>query len=168
MVPLPVRYANREETGTATNPPIVSISHAVNPLIPLTFQNKQRHKPSAPGLVSDSPHPVGGEGVGSSAPMSAGCARAKKPGGWIPRGSLRRSMDDLCLLAARFLCGPLSHVRRAPSAAMSAAVIRSGPNPGPLPGGRVENGCAGRRRPFPTVTSRADQKGGQGQASSKR
>jgi hypothetical protein len=32
----------------------------------------------------------------------------------------------------------------------------------------VENGCAERRRPFPTVTSRADQKGGQRQASSKR
>jgi hypothetical protein len=33
-------------------------------------------------------------------------------------------MDGLRLLAARFLCGPLSHVRRASSAAMSAAVIR--------------------------------------------
>ena len=124
MVPLPIRCANREETGTATNPPIVSISRAANPLIPLTFQKSQRHKPSAPGPVSDSSHPVGGEGVGSSAPMSAGCGRAMKPGGRIPRGSLRRSMDGLRLLAARFLCGPLSHVRRASLAAMSAAVIR--------------------------------------------
>jgi len=33
-------------------------------------------------------------------------------------------MDGLRLLAARFLCGPLSHVRRAPTAAMSSAVIR--------------------------------------------
>ena len=108
MVPLPIRYANREETRTAANPPIVSISHAANPLTPLIFQNKQRHKPSAPGPVSDSSHPVGGEGVGSSAPMSAGCGRAMKPGGRIPRGSLRRSMDGPRLLAARQWSGPLA------------------------------------------------------------
>ena len=53
-------------------------------------------------------HPVGGEGVGSSAPMSAGCGRAMKPGGRIPRGSLRRSMDGLRLLAARQWSGPLA------------------------------------------------------------
>jgi hypothetical protein len=33
-------------------------------------------------------------------------------------------MDGLRLLAARFLCGPLSHVRRASLAALSSAVIR--------------------------------------------
>ena len=54
MVPLPIRCANREETHSATNPPIASISRATNPLIPLAFQKLQRHKPSAPGPVSDS------------------------------------------------------------------------------------------------------------------
>ena len=58
--------------------------------------------------MSDSSHPVGGEGVGSSAPMSAGCGRAMKPGGRIPRGSLRRSMDGLRLLAAGQWSGPLA------------------------------------------------------------
>ena len=108
MVPLPIRCANREETPAADHPPIASISPAANPLTPLAFQNKQRHKPSAPGPVSDSSHPVGGEGVGSSAPMSAGCGRAMKPGGWILRGSLRRSMDGLRLLAARQWSGLLA------------------------------------------------------------
>ena len=42
--------------------------------------------------------------------MSAGCGRAKKPGGRIPRGSLRRSMDGLRLLAARFPRGPPTQV----------------------------------------------------------
>ena len=45
--------------------------------------------------------------------MSAGCGRAMKPGGWILRGSLRRSMDGTRLLAARFLCGPLTKVMSA-------------------------------------------------------
>ena len=54
MVPLPIRCANREETPTAHNPPIVSISPAANSLTSLAFQNKQRHQPSWPGPVSDS------------------------------------------------------------------------------------------------------------------
>ena len=64
-------------------------------------------------------HPVGGEGVGSSASMSAGCGRAMKPGGWRLRGSLRASMDDVRLLAARFLSGPMTV-----KAVMSAARCR--------------------------------------------
>jgi len=54
MVPLPIRCANREETPTAHNPPIVSIFPAANPLTSLAFQNKQRHQPSWPGPVPDS------------------------------------------------------------------------------------------------------------------
>ena len=65
--------------------------------------------------MPDSSHPVGGEGVGSSASMSAGCGRAMKPGGRILRGSSQGSMDGSCLLAARFPRGPLAPV------AMSAA-----------------------------------------------
>ena len=99
---------NGRRNLSAHNPPIVSISRVANPLTSITFQDKQRHEPSAPGPVSDSSHPVGGEGVGSSAPMSAGCGRAMKPGGWIPRGSLRRSMDGLRLLAARQWSGLLA------------------------------------------------------------
>ena len=147
MVPLPNRCANGEETRTAHNPPIASISPAANPLTPLVFQKLQRHEPSALSRVPDSSHPVGGEGVGSSAPMSAGCGRAMKPGGWIPRGSLRRSVDGFCLLAARFLCGLLTARPSCPPRAVGSNVcgaIRSGPNSGPLPGGRVENGCAGQ------------------------
>ena len=113
MLPLSIRCANGEETRTAHNPPIASISRADNPLTLLTFQDKQRHEPSALSRVPDSSHPVGGEGVGSSAPMSAGCGRAMKPGGWIPRGSLRRSMDGLRLLAARFPRGLLTKVMSA-------------------------------------------------------
>ena len=64
------------------------------------------------------PHPVGGEGVGSCASMSAGCGRAMKPGGWIPRGSFGASTDGTRLLAARFLCGPPTQ------AVMSAAPCR--------------------------------------------
>ena len=107
-------------------------------------------------------HPVGGEGVGSSAPMSAGCGRAMKPGGWIPRGSLRRSMDGLRLLAARLLCGPPTKVmsaarrrqqclRRDPVRSELRATTRRARGKRPR----------GARRPFPTVASRADQKGGQ-------
>ena len=49
MVPLPIRCANREETRTATHPPIVSISRASNLLTPRIFQKTQRHQPSWPG-----------------------------------------------------------------------------------------------------------------------
>ena len=89
--------------------------------------------------------------------MSAGCGRAMKPGGRIPRGSLRRSMDGLCLLAARFSSGLLT--AREPSCPPRVAVsnvcgvIRSGPNSGPLPGWRVENGCAGQVCFVETVTT---------------
>ena len=110
--PFAARTGRRRD---AHNPPIASISRAANLLIPLAFQKSQRHEPSVPGPVPDSSHPVGGEGVGSSAPMSAGCGRAMKPGGWILRGSLQGSMDGSCLLAARFPRGPLAPV------AMSAA-----------------------------------------------
>ena len=54
MVPLPIRCANREETPTAHNPLIVSISRPANPLIPRPFPKNQRHQPSWPGPVSDS------------------------------------------------------------------------------------------------------------------
>ena len=106
---------NGRRNLSADNPPIASISRADNPLTSLTFQDKQRHEPSALSRVPDSSHPVGGEGVGSSASMSAGCGRAMKPGGRILRGSSQGSMDGSCLLAARFPRGPLAPV------AMSAA-----------------------------------------------
>ncbi len=93
---------------SADHPPIVSMPQRANPLIPRPFPKKRPHQPSWPGAVSDSPHPVGGEGVGSSAPMSAGCGRAMKPGGRILRGSSWRSMDGLRLLAARQWSGPLA------------------------------------------------------------
>ena len=54
MVPLPIRYANREETRTADNPPIVRIFRFANPLTSLAFQKLQRHQPSWLGPVSDS------------------------------------------------------------------------------------------------------------------
>ncbi len=47
MVPLPIRYANREETRTAHNPPIVSIFLSINLLILLRLQELQRHQPPA-------------------------------------------------------------------------------------------------------------------------
>jgi hypothetical protein len=101
---------NGRRNLSAHHPPIVSISRAANPLLSLAFKKMQRHEPSALSPVPDSSHPVGGEGVGSSAPMSAGCGRAMKPGGWILRGSSQGSMDGSCLLAARFPRGPLAHV----------------------------------------------------------
>ncbi len=49
MVPLPIRSANREETRTAHNPPIVSISFPANPLTSNAFPKLQRPQPAIAG-----------------------------------------------------------------------------------------------------------------------
>ena len=53
MVPLPIRYANREEARTADNPPIASTPRTTNLLIPLPFPENQRPQPAAlrPGPI---------------------------------------------------------------------------------------------------------------------
>ena len=56
--------------------------------------------------------------------MSAGCGRAMKPGGWIPRGSLRTSMDGVRLLAARLLCGLLT--AKVPSCPPRVVICKGG------------------------------------------
>jgi hypothetical protein len=57
-------------------------------------------------------------------------------------------MDGVRLLAARFPCGLLTALSLScpprVGARKGGGVIRSGPKSGPLPGGRVENGRAGR------------------------
>lgn len=57
-------------------------------------------------------------------------------------------MDGVRLLAARFPCGLLTALSLSCPprvfARKGGGVIRSGPKSGPLPGGRVENGRAGR------------------------
>ena len=59
-------------------------------------------------LCQTPPIPSDGEGVGSVLSMAAGCGRAMKPGGRTLRGTSRRSMDGLCLLAARLEGGLLT------------------------------------------------------------
>ena len=126
MVPLPIRCANGEETRTATHPPIASTSRATNLLIPLTFQKKQRHEPSAPGPVPD-----------SCPSRRWGGRRIQRPDvGGLWSSDEARGMDTLGVLmevdgwppfARRALpvrAADESHVRRASSAAMSAG--RSG------------------------------------------
>ena len=56
--------------------------------------------------------------------MSAGCGRAMKPGGWIPRGTLRTSMDGVRLLAARLLCGLLT--AKVPSCPPRVVICKGG------------------------------------------
>ena len=52
-------------------------------------------------------HPVGGEGVGSTASTTAGCGRAMKPGGGVLRGSSRASVWMTPLARRRPRGGPL-------------------------------------------------------------
>ena len=76
-------------------------------------------------------------------------------------------MDGVRLLAARFPCGLLTaHWLSCPPrvfACKGGGVIRSGPKSGPLPGGRVENGRAGR-----SVSSKRYQNHAPGEARSPR
>jgi hypothetical protein len=105
--PAPIRQAPpatfpRNGGRNATYPPIVSIFRIHNSLILLSFTKSQRHLRAIgsrrPRLL---PIPSVGRASDPRSSMAAGCGRAMKPGGRRPRGSSRRSMDGLCLLAAR-------------------------------------------------------------------
>ena len=88
-------------------------------------------------------HPVGGEGVGSTFSMAAGCGRAMKPGGRVLRGSLQTSMDDVRLLAARLLAD-----RYGKAAAPASRRRQQCPRRDPArPEGRAANRMARGKRP---------------------
>ena len=84
-------------------------------------------------------HPVGGEGVGSTASTTAGCGRAMKPGRRRVPGSSWTSSGWRPLLAARPVAGADADlVRKAPPPALSAREGRqqpSRPEQGPPVGG---------------------------------
>ena len=145
---------NGRRNLSADNPPIASISRADNPLIPMTFQDKQRHEPSALSPTPDSWPSRRWGGRRIQRPDVGGLWSSDEARGMDTPGVLME-VDGWPPFARRALpvrAADESHVRRAPSAAMSAAVIRSGPNSGPLPGRRAENGRAGQVCFVETVT----------------
>jgi hypothetical protein len=146
MVPLPIRCANGEETRTAHNPPIASISRADNPLIPMTFQDKQRHQPSALGPVSDSCPSRRWGGRRIQRPDVGGLWSSDEARGMDTPGVLME-VDGWPPFARRALpvrTADESHVRRAPSAAMSAARSGQVRTQGHYPEGAWKTAARGR------------------------
>ena len=116
------------------------------------FPSQSAVPPSHPAYTP--PHPVDGEGVGSTLLDGGGLwssdeARAEESPGGLEGGDGSRPPARRALLESGLLTSPSRrsrrHVRPASSPATAAAEIRLGPKRGPPTGGRVENGRAGRR-----------------------
>jgi len=130
----------------AHNPPIVSISRAANSLILPIFQKLQRHEPSAPGPVPDSCPSRRWGGRRIQRPDVGGLWSSDEARGMDTSGVLME-VDGWPPFARRALpvrAADESHVRRASSAAMSAARSGQVRTQGHYPEGAWKTAARGR------------------------